>query len=335
MFKPEQLINDPGINSLIESGNYSDAAKRLLTSQKEHWKTLTAGYGSLNSIKTKRINFEGFSFIIQFNPGRIISSSALTDKKSIKERKCFLCCENLPAEQRGILINNYLLLINPFPIFPEHYTIPATSHKDQRIKDGFTDLLYITKLLSKYYAALYNGPQCGASAPDHMHFQAGNKAILPLYKEYEVIKNNYGEILARNNDDKIIGVDDGLRKMVCLESKNKDSLIELFNSFYDIYKVCSNAPEPMMNIVSFYKEEVWQIIIMLRSKHRPEEFYRKGEERILFSPAGSDFGGICVTPMEKDYYRIDKDLLVKIFNEVSIGTELFVEIKKEIKTRFL
>lgn len=334
MFNPDRLIKEPEIIYCVEEGNYSEAAKKLIEIQKNTWDTLKTGYDSLGSIKTKIIQFEGFSFIIQYNPGRIISSSASTDEKSIRERKCFLCNENLPKEQRGILIDNYLLLVNPFPVFPEHFTIPCLDHIDQRIKNNFGDLLYFSKILSEYYSVFYNGPQCGASAPDHLHFQAGNKSALSLIDEYDIIKKEYGELLVKNKDVVIYGVDDGLRKFLCLESRNKNRLGDVFDSFYNIYASRSDSVEPMMNIVSWYREEIgWRVAVILRAKHRPEEFFKKGDGRILFSPAASDYGGLCITPLENDFKRFNRELLVKIFNEVSINRESFNEIKKEIKTK--
>ena len=334
MVKADLLINDSEIISLIEGGDYSKAAKNLNIQQKKTWPALETAYESLKSIKTKTIEFEDFSFVIQFNPGRILSTSASTDETSIRERKCFLCNENRPFEQKGILINNYILLVNPFPIFPEHFTIPGIDHTKQTIKNNFGDLLYLSKLLSEYYSVFYNGPQCGASAPDHIHFQAGNKTSLPLIREYGIIKNKYGEILAFNNEVEIFSVDDGLRKMICFDSNNRDSLLKSFDSFYEIYASHSNNNEPLMNIISVFDENMgWRVAIMLRSKHRPKEFYIKGDERILFSPAGSDFGGLCITPLEKDFNRFNKEILIKIFNEVTIDQELFLDLKKEIKAK--
>ena len=118
---------------------------------------------------------------VQFNPGRYISTSAKVDEKSINDRKCFLCPANLPEEQKGILYEEeYLILGNPFPIFPEHFTIPNINHVPQQIKNNFPLMLKLTKDLSKHYVVLYNGPKCGASAPDHFHFQAGTKNFMPI-----------------------------------------------------------------------------------------------------------------------------------------------------------
>jgi len=328
------LIYDPEIISFINEDNYCSAAKRLIQLQKKSWDALDSGYQALKTLKTKTINFDGFSFIIQFNPARIASSSALIDEISVKTRKCFLCNSNRPVQQKGILINNYLLLVNPFPLFPEHFTLSFIDHIGQRIDNNFDELLRLSRLLCEDYTVFYNGPQCGASAPDHMHFQAGNKSSLPFFSEYKSLKTGYGELLSDKNDVIVIGLDDGLRKIICLESKDKNKLSESFKSFYNIYDSYSEEPEPMMNILSLYEEAFgWRIAVMLRAKHRPEEFYKEEEGRILYSPAASDFGGLCITPLQRDFDKFNKELLTKIFNDVSIEHNIFYELKKDIKVK--
>ena len=333
MTEPGKTINDQQVNDLIEQNNFGDAAKRLLERQKETWLTLSSGYNSLKFIKTKRIQFNGFTFIVQFNPGRYNSSSAMVDEKSISDRQCFLCIVNLPSEQEGIILKDYILLANPFPIFPEHFTISNIKHKNQLINNSFEDLLLFSKILSKYYTVFYNGPQCGASAPDHLHFQAGNKNAMPLDYEYDLIINKYGEILSDKNDCKVYGIYDGLRKIISIEGRDENKLINIFNSFYQEYASQSNLVEPMMNIHCFYEEKKgWRVHIMLRTKHRPNEFYKKGKKRILFSPAACDFGGLCITPLEKDFNRLDKGLLNNIFNEITISEIKFRSLIDNLKS---
>ena len=141
----------------------------------------------------------------QFNAGRMTSTSAKVDPKSISERKCFLCEKNLPAEQKGILYNNkYIILCNPFPIFPTHFTLTHKEHQPQRILDTFSDMLDLSKDLSKHYSVIYNGPRCGASAPDHLHFQAGNKYFMPIDDEFHQIKNEYGKMIFEDDDLSIL-----------------------------------------------------------------------------------------------------------------------------------
>jgi len=333
MTEPDKTINDRQVNDLIGQNNYGDAAKRLIERQKETWPAMSSGYNLLRAIKTKSIQFDGFRFDLQFNPGRYNSSSAMVDKKSINVRKCFLCRENLPKEQEGIIINNYILLANPFPIFPEHFTIASIKHKNQRIKNSFKDLLIFSKIFSKYYTVFYNGPKCGASAPDHLHFQAGSKNTMPLDNGYNFLKGKYGELISDKYNCKIYGINDGLRKIISIEGRKTKELINIFSSFYKEYSYKSDLIEPMMNIHFLYEEETgWRIQIMLRAKHRPEEFYKEGVEKILFSPAACDYGGLCITPLEKDFNRMDQGLLKKIFTELSISDLKFQTLIDNLKS---
>ena len=333
MRESEKTINDQQIKDLIEHNKFSEAAKRLIECQKETWPTLELGYKSLNDIKTNIIQYDGFKFVIQFNPGRYTSSSALVDQKSINDRQCFLCRENLPKEQEGIIINDYILLANPFPIFQEHFTISNLKHKDQRIITSFSDLLQFSKLLSRHYTVFYNGPQCGASAPDHLHFQAGSRNEMPIEEEYGIIKNKSGEVLSEKAGCKIYSINDGLRKIIAIEGKQADNVQDLFNSFYKKYSSYSDYEEPLMNIICLYEvEKGWKVLIMLRAKHRPEVFYKEGEEKILFSPGACDYGGLCITPLENDFNRINNMMLKSIFNEVSLSDIKFQSLKQELKS---
>ena len=147
-----RLITDEYINRLTEANDYAGAAKLLLKRQLKDWQQLTDGYNILNRVKTKTINFDSFRMELQFNPGRMKSTSAKVDNEEIINRECFLCEENLPQEQKGILLlDDYFILCNPFPIFPEHFTLAATEHHLQEITTSFNDLILISKILSKYY----------------------------------------------------------------------------------------------------------------------------------------------------------------------------------------
>src|SRR3989339_2201069 len=167
------LENDDNLGALPER------AGRLFEHQINNWQLATDGYRSLKDVQIKQFEFDNFTIEAHFNPGRIISSSAKVDAKSINERPCFLCSKNLPAEQKAVMaFDNYILLVNPFPIFDKHFTIPTLGHVPQLIKPEITNLLTLSSLLGKGYSVFYNGPKCGASAPDHMHFQAGNSGFM-------------------------------------------------------------------------------------------------------------------------------------------------------------
>lgn len=323
------------LNELISKNEIADASKYLFELQCNDWKLCRDNYEQLKNIRVNKFQFEGYSIKVQFNPGRIISTSAKVDPKSIQERKCFLCEQNLPAEQKGILYkNDYIILINPYPIFPIHFTLTHTKHQPQRISDTFTDLLDFSKDLSKHFTVIYNGPRCGASAPDHLHFQAGNKFFMPIDDEADLIANEYGSIVVDKEDLLIQTVDDGLRKFILFESIEKNLLVDSFAKFYKIYSELMNeSSEPLMNIVSFYDSEFgWRIIVFLRAKHRSHHYFEEGENKLLVSPAAIDLGGVCIFPREEDFNKIDKALIKEIFNEVFIDKTKLDELNNSLKT---
>jgi hypothetical protein len=264
----------------------------------------------------------------------MISTSAKVDEKSIKERKCFLCFENLPQEQKCIIYKDeYIILVNPFPIFPEHFTLSNLKHQPQRIADTFPFLLNFSKDLSKNYSVVYNGPKCGASAPDHLHFQAGTKGFMPLDDEFHLVKNEFGEELFSDDNILITGIDDGLRKFITMESISYDLMVEWFQNILNVLNTENpSEPESLMNIISGYDEEFgWQIAIFLREKHRPTHYFREGESRILLSPASVDLAGCCITPDENSFEKINENILREIFSEVFVDLQKFERIKHAIK----
>ncbi len=330
------LFENKEVQVLIEEENIAEAARLLLVKQKENWPFLNDGYQALKFLQTREITFDSFSISLQYNPNRITSSKAKVDETSVKGRNCFLCYSGLPPEQKGILYNGaYLILCNPYPIFPEHFTMPNINHFPQNIKSSFNTLLNLSKDLSEYYSVFYNGPQCGASAPDHLHFQAGTKMFLPVEKNFDALKSLYGEEIIKNNTHEIYGIDDGIRRFVSVESKNYNSIIKIFGRLYNtLEKLYGSDKEPPMNIISGYTaERGWRVLFFLRDKHRSSHYFKEGEERVLLSPGATDMGGICILPLEKDFKNLDKSTLKEIFAEVTIGIEYFNYVKSGLKKR--
>jgi hypothetical protein len=328
------------LNDLISINDYSNAARLLLREQIKSWPELEKAYSSYKTSQTKTFQFDGFIIKMQNNPGRFTSSSAKVDEKSIKTRACFLCSANLYSKQKAIKYGeDFLILVNPFPIFPEHFTIPHKDHIPQTIKEWFGKMLLISKDFSRD-VIIYNGPACGASAPDHLHFQVGSKYFMPIDDHFYSLEDGYGEKLFENGSLVIKGIDDGLRKFISIEAKEISLAEKVFGIFYNFYsRLSTDKPEPMMNIISFYEPRQgqgsekygWRVLIFLREKHRPSHYFRKGDDRILLSPAAVDFGGVCIFPLEKDFERITKEDIAEIFREVSIGKEQFEYIKADLK----
>jgi hypothetical protein len=331
------LLSDDVINPFEEKKDFGMVGKILLGQQQMTWEKLAQGYNLLKTAQTKYFQFDGFRINVQCNPNRVISSSANTDEDYIKKRKCFLCIENLLEGQKGVLYNNeYIILVNPFPIFPEHFTIANINHFPQGITDIFYVLLSLSQSMSKYFTIFYNGPKCGASAPDHLHFQAGSKNFMPIDEDYPQLKKQYGESLFEEYGFAVTAVDDGLRRFIVFEGEVEEILIYAFNLFFETYNAArQHEGEPMMNILASYEGgEGWRIIIFLREKHRSSHYYAAGDENILLSPAAVDLGGVCITPREKDFHRITKDNLTEILNEVCVGKEFFESLKSALKESF-
>jgi len=194
----------------------------------------------------------------------------------------------------------------------------------------------LSKILSPRYTMIYNGPACGASAPDHLHFQAGTKNFMPIENDIQQMKNDFGKLIQEKEDISTTFINDGLRRIVFIESLERSLIEESFKTIFNTHK--KNSPvesEPMMNLLCSYDKEFgWSLIIFLRSKHRPQNFDKEGAEKLLISPAAVDLGGLVITPREQDFLRTDKALLQQIINEVSLDQDIFSLIEKEAQSEF-
>ena len=319
---------------LKEEINYCEVAKNLIREQKLNWEQCKTGYATLDSVQVKIFQFEHCTIKVQFNSGRLISTSAKVDAKSITERKCFLCKANLPIEQRAVEYkDDFIILVNPFPIFPEHFTLPSLHHVNQNIENSFSVLLDFSKDLSPDFTVFYNGPRCGASAPDHLHFQAGTKNFMTIDNEYESLRNRVGEKLLESNSVSVFSIDDGLRKMLSIEGEVKSEVEKVFQIFHSVLKeVSGQTEEPMMNVVVSYQNEKWRILIFIRKKHRPDVFFEVDEvKRLLLSPAAVDIGGVCILPREEDFEKLTVEKLQDVFSEVFIDESVFRKLKIKLK----
>lgn len=330
----QKILSASAVDLFLQQNNFTAAADYLFKSQMNSWELMNKNYEALIKVQTKDFWFDGFKIKVQFNPERIKSTSAKVDVESVADRKCFLCIENLPEEQKGIPnLDRYFLLCNPYPVFPQHFTISSLEHEPQRISDKFSDLLELAKLLSPSYTLVYNGPECGASAPDHLHFQAGIKLFMPIENDIYQLKNDYSKIVLENETISVSLIDDDLRKLILIESADKSELEDAFNKTLTTLKSLSPGKiEPMINIVCRYDIEFgWNVIAFLRSKHRPASFFSEVSEKILVSPAAIDLGGVLVTPREEDFGKLSKEIISSIFKEVSLDQKNFSILYEKLK----
>jgi Domain of unknown function (DUF4922) len=312
----------------ISGTTLASKAHALLEQQKRRWDMLRNGYDTLRSVRTRVFDFDGYQIKVQFNPGRLISTVAKVDAASIKGRKCFLCTENLPAAQRGILCDGgYLVLCNPFPIFPEHFTISSVRHTPQLIRDSFATLLNLTRDLGARYTVLYNGPKCGASAPDHLHLQAGDRSYLPIDAEFEALKQARARCFFESDLLRVYAVEKYLRHAITFESSNTGVLQRSFCALYELLEEGGPAgEEPLLNILGFYTNGEWRVHVFPRARHRPSFYLKEGDEQLLFSPAAVELGGICTTPREQDFEKVTREQIVEMFREVSVSAERLAAI---------
>ncbi|HLP15997.1 MAG TPA: DUF4922 domain-containing protein [Bacteroidota bacterium] len=300
------------------SSTLSEQSLRLLHQQQETWPQLIEGYAAFADVKKKPIECSGYSVVLQWNPKRIVSSAAKTDPKSIRDRPCFLSVENLPPEQRGILYRNeFLVLCNPAPIVDRHLTISHIEHVPQAVETYLGTMFLLAKDFSPSFTVVYNGARCGASAPDHMHFQACPTGVIPV--EIDVVGSAH-----RHRERSIDGVDvltmkDFGREVIVLEGTEMSALVAVFQRLMRAMRVEEHTEEePKINLLCSYANNAWRTIVFPRTKHRPDVYYKEGDEQVLLSPATIDIGGLPVVPLERDFLRVDRAMIESIFAEVSL-----------------
>jgi hypothetical protein len=306
--------------------NLSEQAVTLVTQQKTTWELAGKNYAGLALAEFKTFDFGHFKIVAQYNPERIRSSAAKTDTRSISERPCFLCPGSLPEEQKGLMIlDKYIILVNPYPIFPVHLTISQSEHVPQLISAHFPDLLKISRELEEL-SLFYNGPECGASAPDHFHFQAVFGGILPVENEFEILRNYHSEILVMNDHLTVISVENYLRRFIAIESDDEAVIIEHFNLIYRLLGKKSTSPEPLMNILCNYLDGHWRVIIFPRERHRPSQYFVTGEQQLLFSPALVELGGLAIFARREDFEKLESILIADMYKQVTIQKEKYLNL---------
>ena len=312
--------------------------QRFFNRQLERWDDARQRYRDLRNVETRELTEENFTMQVQWNPARIVSTGASIDKKAVAERPCFLCEQNRPQEQNKKQLDNLLeLLVNPFPILPTHYTLPTMLHQPQRI-----DKLYpeIHRLLTEYpeLMVFYNGPKCGASAPDHAHLQAGTNGILPLQTAWQRLSRNLTEIVSLNESEGIFVINDYPCPALLIRTRAKDTDQKLFKRLYKAMNEEQEATdeEPMMNIISWRTGDNYNSVVFPRRKHRPDCYTAEGDQQYIISPGAIDMGGLMITPRQEDFERITAEKAFSILREVSVTQEelqIIVERLKDVDSK--
>jgi len=310
------------------------SASQILTefveNEKLLWPLAAANYKGLEKVEERNFQFEGFEIRAQFNPERMRSSVAEVDKKSIAARKCFLCSENRPAEQDAIAFGDqFLILVNPFPIFKTHFTISCNSHIDQRFIPNVQSLFELARAMEGF-TVFYNGPECGASAPDHLHFQAGENGFMPIGEEFNRLKPTARKLYS-GEEIQVWAFDNYLRKMISVETTSLEEGLRIIGIYYHHFQAIQPEKiEPMMNALCSYSDGKWTVHLFPRKAHRPTHFYEEGQKQILISPGSVDFGGVFILPRREDFDKITKEDIADILEQVCIDQSTFQELTEKI-----
>ena len=305
--------------------------QRFFNRQLEKWEAARQRYHDLRSAKTRELVVGTYSIQVQWNPARMVSTGAKMDQKTIAERPCFLCEKNRPKEQiKKEVDGQYELLVNPFPILQQHFTIPSLKHQPQRILDSYGE---IHKLLEEYpeMMVFYNGPQCGASAPDHAHFQAGTSGLLPLQKSWQRLSRNLTPLISLNDDEDISLIDEYPGTALLIRSRSQYGDEQLFRRLYEALP--ATEPEPMMNIVSWRSNDDFLSVVFPRTKHRPDCYYKEGNEQFIISPGALDMAGLIITPRQEDYERLTPEKALGILDEITLKGEPLQQLIDSLKAQ--
>lgn len=302
---------------------------RFFNRQLEKWDDARHRFRDLKHVETKKLSEE---VRLQFNLARIVSTGAKIDKKTLGERPCFLCDKNRPKEQMSQQIDErFHLLVNPFPILPVHFTIPARKHQPQAIYKNYGEMHRFLSLHSELMV-FYNGPKCGASAPDHLHFQAGTSGILPLQANWQRLSRNLTDIISLNDEEKIAVVRDFIVPAFVIISKSEESDETLFHRLYKSMPMRGDETEPMMNIIAWRKGDEYISVVIPREKHRPEAYFAEGDAQVMVSPGALDMSGLIITPREEDFHKLTEESATTILQECGISTEKMNCIVTKLKT---
>jgi len=316
------LLNQKSSATFNEGENLPKLCLKLLSDQKKAWQNLREGYELLKEVRERDLSYRGFSVRLQYNPGRIKSSMAVVDEKNQKERQCFLCLDHLPQAQKGIFYRkDYLILCNPMPIFFSHFTISHLDHRLQTIAEHIDTFLQLMADFGSGWIILYNGPKCGASAPNHLHFQAAPSGKMPIEKEIRGEKRL--TLMTKVDSVLIYRAKDLGREVILLEGDDRMAVGSVFNGYLDaLKKVLILNEEPMINIAGFHEKRKWRLVIFPRRKHRPDIFFKGGDARVVVSPGVIDMGGLIITPMKKDFERLEGAAVKGIYKEVSLERKI-------------
>lgn len=302
--------------------------RAFFTHQLDTWDEIRQRYEALKHVGLKQLGHRQ----LQYNPARMVSTGAQIDRQTIAQRACFLCEKNRPEEQLTIdLGDDFELMVNPFPVLPMHFTIVRKTHVSQTILENYTEIHRLLELFPELFV-FYNGPMSGASAPDHMHFQAGIGQELPLMTVLRKLEKERQVLIKQGNGSSLSMFNTVSFNAFVIKSKAQETEMTLFKQLYAAMPVREGEKEPRMNIVAWRDGSEDVIVVLPRDNHRPACYFEEGDRRMVISPGALDMAGLIITPREDDFNRMSEDKLISILKEVSIKEKDMENIKEKLTT---
>ena len=302
--------------------------RAFFTHQLDTWDEIRQRYEALKHVGLKQLGLRQ----LQYNPARMVSTGAQIDRQTIAQRACFLCEKNRPEEQLTIdLGDDFELMVNPFPVLPMHFTIVRKTHVPQTILENYTEIYRLLELFPELFV-FYNGPMSGASAPDHMHFQAGIGQELPLMTVLRKLEKERQVLIKQGNGSSLSMFNTVSFNAFVIKSKAQETEMTLFKQLYAAMPVREGEKEPRMNIVAWRDGSEDVIVVLPRDNHRPACYFEEGDRRMVISPGALDMAGLIITPREDDFNRMSEDKLISILKEVSIKEKDMENIKEKLTT---
>ncbi len=293
----------------------------LFADQRARWPALRAGEAALAGLRTRVLHDDGAWVVAQANPARRGSTQARVEPQAIAARPCFLCPENLPPEERGLPFGELVLLPNPFPVLPRHCTVPARAHAPQRLAGRLESMLALAQALGPELTVFYNGPRCGASAPDHAHFQVVSARAVPLLEQLPL------QGLA---DERRAWESFGRRMLLAAHRDPRAALAYLEAMLRALARLQPGEDEPMLNLFLLPRGGRLLCVVFPRRAHRPACFFAEGADRLTVSPAALEMAGVLVVPEARQLDRLDAERARAIYAEVCLEAEPFARLAEEL-----
>lgn len=306
-----------------------NALTRFFNRQLDIWPEVNRRFCALAHVQQKQ---EG-GFRVQFNPDRIVSTGAKLDKDTLEKRPCFLCQNNRPKEQRAMPLDSHFdIMINPFPVLPVHFTVVGRKHHKQNLADCAAEM-YKMLVLYPELIVFYNGPRSGASAPDHIHLQAGSSFQLPLQCNWKQLCRDMETVYALSEEE-YVGVPRGyVCPVFALRSKSRENFLGMLQRVVRALPKADKDDEPMMDALSWREGDAIWTLVFPRRKHRPDCYYADGERQMLVSPGTLDMAGLVIMPREEDFRRVTASDLEAIVKEVALDEESMEQAKEKLKKK--